>query len=58
MVLHALYQKNRVLHKLIINRYTKYKKQYQKDQLTIQSFDKIFEKSLQDNPIKKKDMIV
>ena len=40
---------NKVLHKLIINKYNKYKKQYERDQLTIKSFDKLYRKSLQDN---------
>ena len=44
---------NKVLHKLIINKYNKYKKQYERDQLTIKSFDKLYRKSLQDNIIDK-----
>ena len=44
---------NKVLHKLIINNYNKYKKQFEKDQLTIKSFDKLYRKSLQDNIIVK-----
>ena len=44
---------NKVLHKLIINKYNKYKKQYERDQQTIKSFDKIYRKSLQDNVIDK-----
>ena len=44
---------NKVLQKLIINRYNKYKKQYERDQLTIKSFDKLYRKSLQDNIIDK-----
>ena len=44
---------NKVLHKLIINRYNKYKKQYERDQNTIKSFDKLYRKSLQDNIIDK-----
>ena len=39
---------NKVLHKLIINKYNKYKKLYEKDQQTIKSFDKLYRKSLQD----------
>ena len=31
---------NKILHKLIINRYNKYKKLYDRDQQTIKSFDK------------------
>ena len=44
---------NNVLHKIIINKYNKYKKQYEKDQNTIKSFDKLYRKSLQDNIINK-----
>ena len=44
---------NRVLHKIIINKYNKYKKQYERDQLTIKSFDKIYRKYLQDKIIDK-----
>ena len=44
---------NKVLHKLIINKYNKYKKQYERDQQTIKSFDKKYRKSLQDNVIDK-----
>ena len=42
---------NKVLHKLFINKYNKYKKQYERDQQTIKSFDKLYRKSLQDNII-------
>ena len=42
---------NKVLHKLIINKYNKYKKQYERDQQTIKSFDKLNRKSLQDDVI-------
>ena len=34
---------NKVLHKLIINKYNNYKKQHERDQLTIKSFDKYTE---------------
>ena len=44
---------NKVLHKLIINKYNKYKKQYKRDQNTIKFFDKLYRKSLQDNVIDK-----
>ena len=44
---------NKILHKLIIIKYTKYKKQYERDQNTIKSFDKLYRKSLQDNVIDK-----
>ena len=46
---------NKVLHKLIINKYNKYKKLYERDQNTIKSFDKIYRKSLQDNVINKSE---
>ena len=44
---------NKILHKLTINKYNKYKKQYERDQNTIKSFDKLYRKSLQDNVIDK-----
>ena len=44
---------NKVSHKLIINKYNKYKKQYERDQQTIKYFDKLYRKSLQDNVIDK-----
>ena len=44
---------NKVLHELIINKYNKYKKQYERDQNTIKFFDKLYRKSLQDNIIDK-----
>ena len=46
---------NKILHKLIINKYNKYKKQYERDQQTIKSFDKLYRKSLQDNKIDKSE---
>ena len=46
---------NKVLHKLIINKYNKYKKQYERDQQTIKSFDKLYRKSLQDNVVDKSE---
>ena len=46
---------NKVLHKLIINKYNKYKKLYERDQQTIKSFDKLYRKSLQDNIIDKNE---
>ena len=51
----ALSLSNKVLQKLIINKYNKYKKQYEKDQQTIKSFDKLYRKSLQDNVIDKNE---
>ena len=44
---------NKVLHKLIINKYSKYKKLYERDQQTNNSFDNLYRKSLQDNVIDK-----
>ena len=44
---------NKILHKLILNKYNKYKKQYERDQNSIKSFDKLYRKSLQDNVIDK-----
>ena len=46
---------NKILHKIIINKYNKYKKQYERDQNTIKSFDKLYRKSLQDNLIDKNE---
>ena len=44
---------NKVFHKLFLNKCNKYKKQYERDQQTIKSFDKFYKKSLQDNIIDK-----
>ena len=44
---------NKVLFKTIINKYNKKKKQYERDQNTIKSFNKLYRKSLQDNVIDK-----
>ena len=44
---------NKILHKLIINKYNKLKKLYERDQKTFKSFDKLYRKSLQDNVIDK-----
>ena len=49
----ALSLGNKILHKIIINKYNKYKKQYERDQNTIKPFDKLYRKSLQDNVIDK-----
>ena len=46
---------NKVLHKIIMNKYNKYKKQYERDQNTIKSFDKLYRKSLQYNIIDKNE---
>ena len=51
----ALSLGNKILHKIFINKYNKYKKQYEKDQNTIHSFDKLYRKSLQDNVIDKNE---
>ena len=40
---------NKVVHKIILNKYNKYTKQYERDQQTTKSFDKLYRKSLQDN---------
>ena len=44
---------NKVLYEIIINKYNKYEKLYERDQQTIKSFDKLYRKSLQDNVIDK-----
>ena len=44
---------NKVLYEIIINKYNKYKKLYERDQQTIKSFDKLYRKYLQDNVIDK-----
>ena len=46
---------NKVLHKLIINNYSKYKKQYEQDQQNIKYFDNLYRKTLQDNVIDKSE---
>ena len=46
---------NKVLYEIIINKYNKYKKLYERDQQTIKSFDKLYRKSLQDNVIDKNE---
>ena len=47
---------NKVLHKIVINKYNKYKKLYERGQQTIESFDKLYRKSLQDSVIVKTNM--
>ena len=44
---------NKVLYEIIINKYNKNKKQYERDEQTIKSSDKLYRKSLQDNVIDK-----
>ena len=46
---------NKVIHKIIISKYNKYKKQYERDQQTVKSFDRLYRKSLQDNVIDKNE---
>ena len=46
---------NKVLHKSIINKYNKYKKQYEKDPQHIQSSHNLYRKSLQDIIVDKKE---
>ena len=45
----ALSVGNKVLYEIIINKYSKDKKLYEKDQQAIKSFDKLYRKSLQDD---------
>ena len=49
----ALSLGNKVLQKLIINKYNKNKKQNEEDQQTFKSFAKLYRKSLQDNVMDK-----
>ena len=44
-----------ILHKIIMKRHEKYKKQHQKDQQVIKSFGILYRKSLQDNVIDKNE---
>ena len=44
-----------VIYDVIINKYKKYKNQYEKDQQTTKSFDKLYRKSLQNKVIDKSD---
>ena len=46
---------NKVLHKIIINKYNKYKRQYKKDQQTVKNFDNLYRKSIQDKIINKNE---
>ena len=45
----------KLLYEIIINKYNKYKKQYENDEQTIKFFDKLYRKSLQDNIIDKNE---
>ena len=49
----ALSIANKVIYEIVMQKYNKYKEQYQKDQQTIKYFDNIYRKSLQDNVIDK-----
>ena len=49
---------NKVLRKLVINKDNKYKKQYERDQQTIKSFDKLYRKSLKHNIIDKTVFVI
>ena len=40
---------SKVIYEIIINKYNKYRKQYEKDQQTTESFDKLCRKSSQNN---------
>ena len=46
---------NKILHRLIMRKYKKLKKNYEKDQNTTIIFDKLYRKSLQDNVIEKNE---
>ena len=46
---------NKVRYGIIINKYNKYEKQNEKDQLTNKSFDNLYRGSLQDNLLKKRE---
>ena len=45
----------KVVYEVIINKYKKYKRQYEKGQQTFKSFDKLYRKSIQDNIIDKSE---
>ena len=46
---------NKVIYEIILNKYNKYRKQYEKDQQTIKSFEKLYRNPLQDNVIDKSE---
>ena len=46
---------NKILYEIVVNKYNKYKKQYEKDQQTFKYFDKFYRKSLQVNVIDKSE---
>ena len=43
------------MYEIIMQKYIKYRKQYKKDQQTIESFDNLYRKSLHDNRIDKSE---
>ena len=46
---------NNVMYEIVMQKYIKYRKQYKKDQQTIESFDNLYRKSLHDNRIDKSE---
>ena len=44
------------MYEIIINKYNKYKKQYETDQQTIKSFDKFYRESLRENLIESESL--
>ena len=46
----------KIMYEIVKQKYFLYKKQYEEDQKTIKSFDKIYRKSLQDNVVDEKNM--
>ena len=46
---------NKILYEIVMQKYYKHKKLYEKDNQTIKSFDKLYRKSLQDNLIAKNE---
>ena len=51
----ALSLRNKLMHKIILNKYNRCKKQYRKDQQTPKFCDKLYSKSLQDNLVNKRE---
>ena len=45
----------KIIYDIVLQKYNKYKKQYEKDQQTFKTFDKLNRKSLQDNIIDKNE---
>ena len=45
----------KILYEIVMKKYSEYKKQYEKDQQTIECFDNIYKKNLQDNIIDRND---